>query len=63
MASLKLELYFHPNIFPLINVSRNTLGDFETYKAFFEKDILDEWTFTKEIIESKGYSRRNCEST
>lgn len=63
MASLKLELYFHPEIYSQINVSRKEIGDFEIYRAWFENDILDEWTFTKEIIESKGYSRRNCEST
>ena len=58
MASLKFELYFHPMIFSKINLSRGDIGDFETYRAWFENDILDDWTFTKEIIESKGFRNR-----
>ena len=61
MAELKFEEYYHPQIFQKISISRKEIGDFETYKRWFVEDILCEWTFTEEIVKSKGYNKNlNC---
>lgn len=54
MADLKFSLYFHPEIFPKIQVKRNELGDYYLYKSRFQKDILDEY-FSVNDIEEKRY--------
>ena len=58
MADLKLQLYYHPKINKCIRTSRNTIGDYQKYKSWFEQDVLDGW-FSVEDIEEKRY-KKHC---
>lgn len=55
LAETKYELYFDRNIRNKITISRNSIGDYESYYEKWKKDILSEWTFTEKVIEEKKY--------
>lgn len=60
MADIKMQLYFDDRIFPQINSTRDKIGNYEKYNKEFKKDILQEWTFTEDVIREKAYRNRNA---
>lgn len=58
MADLKFQTYFEDYIQKEITVSREEIGDFETYEKWFKADILKGWTFTEEIVNEKKYRNK-----
>lgn len=58
MADLKFQTYFEDYIQKKITISREEIGDFETYEKWFKADILEGWTFTEEIVNEKKYRNK-----
>ena len=58
MADLKFQTYFEDYIQKKITISREEIGDFETYEKWFKADILKGWTFTEEIVNEKKYRNK-----
>lgn len=58
MADLKFQTYYEDYIQERIKVSRNSIGDYNSYDKEFKADILKGWTFTEEIVNEKKFRNK-----